>query len=45
MWNLENTHIAKNKRLIDSENRLVVARSKGLGWWEKWTKGVQNLKK
>ena len=37
MWNL-----LKNKiKLIDAENRLVVARG---GWWAKWVKGVKRYK-
>ena len=31
--------------LIDTEIRLVVARSGGLGKWAKWVKGVKNKTK
>ena len=39
MWNLKHNK-TKNPRLIDTENRLVVARGGGRGW-AKWVKGIK----
>ena len=41
MWNLKRKN--KINKLIDTEDRLVVARSEG--WeWVKWVKGVKRYK-
>ena len=53
MWNLKQkqkqNNIKKNtnkqNKLIDTENRMVVAARGGGGVWEKWVKGVNGKQK
>ena len=44
MKNLKNKTKQQKNKLIDTENRLMVARGNRFGGWAKWVRGVKRYK-